>query len=242
MRSIRDRWLRSLTQEQFVALDPWHLVSHHESRGQWIAEVRGRLSTPLSDNEIISVLNIGLFRCFQSAISRNATCPADRRGAILIGSAILYIRRIGIAEVVNEMTGTAGAGTVASLDATAVNEEFRRSYDLDHDYYGNIAHYEESQQYSPQFLSDDMALTDQTGQEQHQRIEKVRHLVSVREHEVMRLAIIDRHNSVNISEILCLSKKQIWHTRRATKLKLADLARRSGVSEDLIQDCLAVES
>lgn len=90
MRSQRNNWLTGLSREEFAQLDPWEVVCHPESRPQWIAEVRSKLRVSLTDDEILSILQIGLYKAVASAIealsrcrASSTCCPYHRRGSQL---------------------------------------------------------------------------------------------------------------------------------------------------------------
>ena len=225
MRHIRTNWLAGLPCQQFLALDPWEFVCHDESRSQWIAEVRKVLTVRLRDDEILSVLYPGLYDATSAAIRNHDTKSAADRGRCLIGYALSYIRLYGLALVLEETPG-ASSYSFAELDTVS---DVPRAHALEHEYMQTSSNYIDGLQSAPQFLSDGVVLSDEGLQARHQHIETLRRFLSPREHQILRLAVLEQHRSVDMSEMLGLSQKQTWKVRRGLLRKLADIAIDQGV-------------
>lgn len=225
MRHIRTNWLAGLTCQQFLALDPWEFVCHEESRSQWIAEVRKVLTVRLRDDEILSVLYPGLHDVTASAVRNHGEKPAADRGRALIGYALSYIRLYGLALVLDETPG-ASAHSLTELDTVS---DIPRAHALEHEYMHASSNYMDGLQSLPQFLSDGIVLSDEGLQARHQHIETLRRFLSPREHQILRLAVLEQHRSVDMSEMLGLSQKQTWKVRRSLLRKLTEIAVDQGV-------------
>lgn len=230
MRNRRNDWLKSLSHDEFVHLDPWVFINHEDSRCQWIAEVRSKLRVSMTDDEIISILNLGLYECVRRAIANNQTAPAENRGAILIGSALQFIRLKGVAKVFDEIPGS-NALSLADIEASVAS---RRSHDLQDDYHTATSAYAEALEVAPVFLADGIVLADSVRQVQHRHIEQIRSLLTSREHQLLRLLLIDGQTPSAICEILDLSQKQVGKIRRGLKHKLCEIAVQSGLDQDAV--------
>ncbi|AVX92810.1 TPA: hypothetical protein L4847_000553 [Pseudomonas aeruginosa] len=230
MRSQRNNWLTGLSREEFAQLDPWEVVCHPESRPQWIAEVRSKLRVCLTDDEILSILQIGLYKAVASAIELYQDVEPHQRAAHIIGAALNYIRWDGRGDVLAEVPGSSAINM-----GDLVTELGPRSHSLQSDYMLASAQFSEALEYAPQFLADGVLLPDETGQTCHQYIEQIRHLLSAREHHILRLAVIENQESGAIAEILKISRKQTWKVRRGLKRKLAEIASEAGASKEFIR-------
>ena len=218
--SKRNNWLAALTCQQFRELDPWAFVCHDESRPQWIAEVRKKIRSRLSDDEILSVLYSDLYDTTQAAIRNYAEQPAAGRGAALIGYALSYIRIHGLAKIFDEIPVAQRANVVA-IDTVGSTP---RAHALEHEYSLAMTNFTDGLSVLPQFLSDGVVLSDEGLQAQHQNIERLRRFLSNREYQLLRLSVIEQHSSIDISEMLDLSTKQIWKIRRTLRDKLGEIA------------------
>lgn len=225
MHTQRNRWLAGLSNDEFAGLSVWEFISHPESRQQWIAEIRARLATRQTDIEILSTLYLGLHYTVTKAIERHRDAEPDRRGLIVIGSALAFIRKEGIASVFSELPGH-DRGCVISLDACI---DAHRSHGLEHDYFTTNTDYIESLPVTPQFLADEQAVPDLLFQERHTLCESIKHHLTPRETQVLRLMVIDTIDADDISEILDVSKRQVWKIQRELKLKLIAIAKESNV-------------
>lgn len=232
MYNQRNRWLTGLSVEEFAALCPWEFINHPESRSQWIAEVRKRLATRLSDNEILSTLYLGLHTTVSKAIARHAGTDPERRGTIIIGSALQYVRQEGIPAVFGEMGNGMPSGTTISLDACL---ESPRHNGFDSHYNSVNNDYTESLPTAPQFLADEQAVPDALIQERHYMCEAVRHHFTAQEVKVLRLLVVESLDAGDISQVLNVSKRQVWKLHRELRLKLCTLSREAGVSPHLIE-------
>jgi len=220
MRLIRSNWLAGLTCQQFLGLDPWEFVCHEESRGQWIAEVRKAIPVRLRDNEILSALYTGLYDTTKSAIRNHGEQAAADRGRCLIGYALSYIRLYGLAAILDELPGSKNC-SFFELDTVGVTP---RAHALEHEYMLATTNYTDGLTALPQFLSDGIVLSDEGLQARHQHIETLRRFLSPREHQVLRLAVLEQHQSVDMSDMLGLSRKQVWKVRRGLLKKLEEIA------------------
>ncbi len=227
MRSRRNDWLKSLSQAVFAQLDPWVFINHEDSRCQWVAEVRSKLRVAMPDDEILSILNIGLYECVRRAIANYKDAAPEDRGTILIGSALQYIRLKGIAKVFDEIPG-ANAVSLADIEASVAS---RRSHDLQDDYHTTTSDFTEALEVAPVFLSEGIVLADSTRQVLHRNIEKIRSLLTFREHQLLRLLVMDDQTPSAICEILDLSHKQVGKIRRGLKIKLGDIAVQTGLDQ-----------
>lgn len=225
MRSARNDYLTSLSRAEFASLDPWSFINDHESRKQWTAEVRMRLRVPMPDDEILSILSLGLYEAVSRSIVNHPDAAPEKRGLILFGAALQFIRRKGISLVFDEIPGTCELGASA-LEPTDLP---RRSHSLQGDYNTVSSSYEEALEASPVFLSEGVPLADFDMQVCHRYIEKIRCKLTTREHQMLRLVVIDEHSPSAISEILAVSQKQVSRVRRSLKAKLSALAAASGV-------------
>lgn len=233
MRHHRNAWLEALSPAEFAGLDPWVFINDEESRSQWLAVVRGRLRISMPDAEIHSILSVGLHTCISRAIRKNSEVDPDARGQLLIGSALAYIRRKGIAKIFDEIPG---ANTISVGNSESIGG--RRSHSLQDEYGELSSNYAEAIEQEPLFLSEGVVLSDTDMQGQHRLIERIRCLLTFREHQLLRLLVIDGHSPSNISEILGLTGKQIGKIRRNLKLKLAELATDAGLSSELVVEYL----
>lgn len=129
MRSQRNNWLTGLSREEFAQLDPWEVVCHPESRPQWIAEVRSKLRVSLTDDEILSILQIGLYKAVASAIELYQDVEPHQRAAHIIGAALNYIRWDGRGDVLAEVPGSSAINM-----GDLVTELGPRSHSLQSDY------------------------------------------------------------------------------------------------------------
>jgi hypothetical protein len=232
MHNQRDRWLAGLSNEEFANLCPWKFIDHTESRTQWVAEVRSRLTIRQSDQEILSALYVGLYNTVSKAIGRHACTAPESRGAIIIGSALAYIRTEGLAAIFGELTASAPSGTI-SIEACM---EAQRSHGLEHRYYSNNSEYIESLPVAPQFLADEQAVPDLLIQERHYLCEAIRHHLTAREGQVLRLMVIDTLEADDISQILRVTKRQVWKVQRELRMKLCRLSEIAGVSSKSIDE------
>ena len=228
MRNQRDSWLAGLSKDEFASLSAWSFITHEESRQRWIAVVRTKLTTRHTDSEILSSLYLGLFNTVTRAIQRHKDCAPDRRGSIVIGSALAYIRKEGIAALYNEIKGSTGVTTI-SLEALC--EEVPRFHTLEGSYLSANSDYNESVPVTPQFLAEEQAVADLLFQERHHLCESIKHHLTPREVQVMRLTVIDHLDAEDISEILQVSRRQVWKLQRELRLKLLDIAKATGVPE-----------
>lgn len=229
MRSQRNDWLSSLSKAEFAGLDPWIFINDEESRKQWVAEVRKRLRTSMPDEEIHSILCVGLHDAVSSAIRNHADTPPESRGLCLFGYALQFIRRKGIAKVFDEIPGSSTV-SLTSIDACS---QGRRSHMIQGDYYEAAMTYEEALEVSPVFLSDGVLLNDASIQAQHNFIEQIRCLLTQREHQILRLLVIEEQKPSVISEMLQMSTKQVAKIRRNLKTKLCSIAIETGVCAEL---------
>ncbi|MAG64951.1 MAG: hypothetical protein CMK74_03635 [Pseudomonadales bacterium] len=234
MRSARNDYLTSLSREEFASLDPWSFINDHESRKQWTAEVRMRLRVPMPDDEILSILSLGLYEAVSRSIANHPDTAPEKRGLILFGAALQFIRRKGISLVFDEIPGTCDIGG-STLEPTDFP---RRSHSLQGDYNTVSSSYEETIEASPVFLSEGVPLADFDMQVCHRYIERIRCKLTTREHQMLRLVVIDEHSPSAISEILSVSQKQCSRVRRSLKVKLAAMAAASGVDSANIQAAL----
>ncbi len=225
MRSSRNDYLTSLSRDEFASLDPWTFINDHESRKQWTAEVRRRLRVPMPDVEILSILSVGLYDAVHRSIANHLDAEPERRGLILFGAALQFIRRKGLSLVVDEIPGSFGMGTIEH----DLSDLPRRSHSLQDDYSTVSSSYEEALEASPVFLSEGIPLADTDMQVCHRYIETIRCKLTTREHQMLRLVVIDEHSLSAITEILAVSQKQVSRIRRNLKEKLAALAAASGV-------------
>jgi DNA-binding CsgD family transcriptional regulator len=235
MRSQRNNWLTGMTHDEFLQVDPWKIVCHPESRQQWIAEVRSKLRASLSDDEILSILHIGLHKAVVSALKHHKDVEPHRRATFVIGAALAYIRCEGIGSVFEEIPGS----TAINM-GDLVSDLGPRSHSMESDYHFASAQFSEALEYAPQFLADGTLLPDETGQTCHRYIEQIRHRLTSREHHILRLAVIENQCSVSIAEILNLSNRQTWKVRRGLKRKLEDIAAEVGASTDFIRSVAGV--
>ncbi|MGF6282247.1 DNA-binding CsgD family transcriptional regulator [Pseudomonas frederiksbergensis] len=220
MRLIRSNWLTGLTCHQFNELNPWDFVIHPESEEQWLAEIRQKLSIRLRDDEILSILYPGLFSTVKAAIKNYGDGPAENRGNFLCGYALKYIRIYGLALVVDEVPG-ANSYNVAELDTI---EQTPRAHALQHEYMQSSSNFTEGLDSQPQFLSDGVVLSNEALQIRHQNIEQIRRYLTPREHQILRLSVLERQESTDISDMLGLGKRQVWKVRRSLNRRLADIA------------------
>jgi hypothetical protein len=231
MHHHRNAWLEALSSAEFAALDPWVFINDEESRSQWLAEVRGKLRTVMPDAEIHSILSVGLYTCVERAIQTSPDTKPEDRGQLLIGSSLAFIRRKGIAQIFDEIPG---ANSYCHGDAMGG----RRSHSLQDEYGELISNYSEAIEQEPVFLSEGVVLSDAAMQSQHRLIERIRCLLTFREHQLLRLLVIDAQTPSNISDILGLSAKQIGKIRRNLKLKLAELAGKAGLPAEQVDEYL----
>lgn len=228
--SKRNDWLAALSCQQFLKLDPWAFVCHEESRPQWIAEVRKKIRSRLSDDEILSVLYSDLYDTTKSAIRNYAEQPAAGRGTALIGYALKYIRLHGLAKIFDEIPAAQRANVV-TIDTVG---SAPRAHALEHEYTLAVTDYTDGLSVLPQFLSDGVVLGDEGLQAQHQNIERLRRFLSTREYQLLRLSVLEQHSSIDISEMLDLSAKQVWKIRRTLRDKLGEIALDQGACPQLV--------
>lgn len=225
MRLVRSNWLAGLTSDQFLSLDPWEFVIHVESQQQWVAEIRSKLSVRLTDEELLQILYPGIYDATKSAIRNYAAGSPDGRGLCLIGYALSYIRKYGYARVIDEVPGS-GAFNFADLDGL---DYAPRAHGLEPDYLNTASNYTDSLSALPQFLSDGIVLSDEGLQKRHAHVETLRRFLTHREHQILRLAVLEQHCSVDMSSMLGLSEKQVWKVRRQLKVKLGEIAIDQGI-------------
>lgn len=254
---LRNNWLAGLTCQQFVNLNPWDFITHPASNGQWLGSIRSVLSTRLTDDELLSIVYPGLHTATTSAIRNHAkrseellattladlesrdASDADRKLALLnhgiatsrlrakclVGYALSYIEKYGLAEVVRELPGN-GTYSVNDLDTISLTP---RAHALQHEYMLNSSNYNDSLSSLPQFLSDGIVLSDEGLQQRHQNIEQIRRFLTPRQHQILRLAVIEQQAPSVMSEMLGLTTKQVWKVRRALNAKLGEIAEEVGV-------------
>lgn len=230
MRLVRNSWLAGLSRDQFLSLDPWTFVIHAESQQQWVAEIRSKLSVRLDDMELLQILSPGLYEATKCAIKNYADGAADGRGRCLIGYALSYIRKYGCALVIDEVPG-AGAYNFADLDAL---DFAPRAHGFEPDYQNAASNYTDSLSALPQFLSDGIVLSDEGLQKRHTFVEKLRRFLTHREHQILRLAVLEQHCSVDICSILGLGEKQVWKVRRQLNRKLCEIAIDQGITPEIV--------
>lgn len=228
--SKRNDWLAGLSCQQFLRLDPWAFVCHEESRPQWIAEVRKKIRSRLADDEILSVLYSDLHDTTQAAIRNYADQPAAGRGTALIGYALSYIRLHGLAKIFDEIPDV-HRGNVVAIDTIGSTP---RAHALEHEYALAASDYTDGLSVLPQFLSDGVVLGDEGLQARHQNIERLRRFLTTREYQLLRLSVLEQHTSIDISEMLELSTKQVWKIRRTLRDKLGEIALDQGVCPHLV--------
>lgn len=230
MRLIRSNWLAGLSTLQFKNLSPWDFVIHPESKEQWLAEIRQRLSIRLRDEEVLSILFPGLHDAVKAAIKNYGDKPAEGRGKCLIGYALQYIRVYGLAEVVDEVPGS-NSFNVAELDTI---EQTPRAHALQHSYMLSCSDFNEGLNTQPQFLSDGVVLSNEALQISHQNIEQIRRYLTPREHQILRLSVLERQEPTDISVMLGLGKRQVWKVRRSLNRRLSEIAIDQGVCPDYV--------
>lgn len=229
MRHHRNAWLEALTPAEFAGLDPWLFINDEESRKQWLAEVRSKLRISMSDEEIHSILSVDLYLCISRAIRKNTKVKPEDRGLLLIGSALAYIRRKGVAKIFDEIPGVKN---ISLCEYHSLGG--RRSHALQDEYGELTSSYAETIEQAPVFLSEGVVLPDTGMQSQHRLIELIRCRLTSREYQLLRLLVIDGHSPANIGDILELQAKQVGKIRRNLKLKLAELAVHAGISPELV--------
>ncbi|WP_409286809.1 helix-turn-helix domain-containing protein [Pseudomonas guariconensis] len=220
MRLVRNTWLAGLTSEQFLNLDPWAFVLHDESNQQWIAEIRSKISVRLKDDEILQIVYPGLHDTTRSAIRNHGSGNPEGRGKCLLGYALAYLRKYGCALVIEETPGY-GTYSVTDLDGLPFAP---RAHGFSAEYHSSVSEYTDSLSAVPQFLSDGVVLSDEGLQERHRNIETLRRFLTPREHQILRLAVLEQHKSGDMGTIMGLGAKQVWKVRRALKRKLASIA------------------
>jgi DNA-binding CsgD family transcriptional regulator len=179
----------------------------------------------MPDIEILSILSLGLYDAISRSIVNHPDAEPSRRGLILFGAALQFIRRRGISLVFDEIPGTCSVGSV-EFD---LSNYPRRSHSLQDDYHTVSSSYEEALEASPVFLSEGVPLADADMQLCHRYIETIRCKLTTREHQMLRLVVIDDHSPCAITEILAVSQKQVSRIRRSLKEKLAAMAASSGI-------------
>ncbi|MBM5458769.1 hypothetical protein H8F21_14470 [Pseudomonas sp. P66] len=230
MRLVRNSWLAGLSHEQFLNLDPWEFVTHDESQQQWVAEIRTKLSVRLSDVELLHIVYLGLFDATKNAIRNYAGGAPEGRGRCLIGYALSYIRKYGCAQVIEEVPG---AGAYQLVDEDALDYA-PRAHGLEPDYLNAASNYTDSLSALPQFLSDGIVLSDEGLQKRHIHVERLRRFLTHREHQILRLAVLEQHCSVDMCSMLGLGEKQVWKVRRQLNRKLGDIAIDQGISPEIV--------
>lgn len=160
MHTQRNRWLAGLSKEEFESLNPWQFIAHEESKTQWIAEVRQKLTIKRPDQEILSALYVGLYDTVSRALARHKDIAPERRAFVVIGSALAYVRQEGIPALYNELIGSNFIVSTDYIDAM-------RSHGLEHEYASINRDYIESLPSQPQFLADEQPVGDTQIQERH---------------------------------------------------------------------------
>ena len=229
MHTQRNRWLAGLSKEEFVGLDPWQFIAHNESKAQWIAEVRQKLTVKRPDQEILSALYVGLYDTVSRALARHKDIAPERRAFVVIGSALAYVRQEGLPALYNELIGS---DFVVSSECV----EALRSHRLEDTYSSNTRDYIESLPSQPQFLADEQPVGDTQIQERHILCELARIHLTQRELEVMRLMVIDTLCAEDIAEALGVTKRQVWKVQQRIRMKLLELAAMAGVNASLITE------
>lgn len=229
MHTQRNRWLAGLSKEEFVGLDPWQFIAHTESKAQWIAEVRQKLTVKRPDQEILSALYVGLYDTVSRALARHKDIAPERRAFVIIGSALAYVRQEGLPALYNELIGSDFIVSSDCIDAM-------RSHGLEHEYASINRDYIESLPSQPQFLADEQPVGDTQIQERHILCELARIHLTQRELEVMRLMVIDTLGADDIAEALAVTKRQVWKVQQRIRAKLLDLATMAGVATPLITE------
>lgn len=230
MRLVRNSWLSGLTSDQFLSLDPWAFVIHDESQQQWVAEIRSKISVRLNDVELLHILYPGLYEATKSAIKNYGIGVPEGRGKCLIGYALSYIRKYGCAMIIDEVPGS-GAYNFADLDAL---DYAPRAHGLEPDYLNAASNYTDSLSALPQFLSDGIVLSDEGLQKRHTFVEKLRRFLTHREHQILRLAVLEQHCSLDMCSMLGLGEKQVWKVRRQLNRKLCEIALDQGISPEMV--------
>ncbi|MCU9527569.1 helix-turn-helix domain-containing protein [Pseudomonas mosselii] len=230
MRLVRNSWLAGLSSDQFLNLDPWAFVIHGESQQQWVAEIRLKLSVRLSDEELLQIVYPGLCDATKNAIKNYADGAPEGRGRCLIGYALSFIRKYGCALVIDEVPG-AGAYQLGDLDAL---DYAPRAHGLEPDYLNAASSYTDSLSVLPQFLSDGIVLSDEGLQKRHIHVETLRRFLTHREHQILRLAVLEQHCSVDMCSMLGLGEKQVWKVRRQLNRKLSEIAIDQGISPEIV--------
>lgn len=229
MHTQRNRWLAGLSKEEFEGLNPWQFIAHEESKTQWIAEVRQKLTIKRPDQEILSALYVGLYDTVSRALARHKDIAPERRAFVVIGSALAYVRQEGIPALYNELIGSDFIVSSDYIDAM-------RSHGLEHEYASINRDYIESLPSQPQFLADEQPVGDTQIQERHILCELARIHLTQRELEVMRLMVIDTLGADDIAEALAVTKRQVWKVQQRIRVKLLDLATMAGVATPLITE------
>lgn len=229
MHTQRNRWLAGLSKEEFEGLNPWQFIAHEESKTQWIAEVRQKLTIKRPDQEILSALYVGLYDTVSRALARHKDIAPERRAFVVIGSALAYVRQEGIPALYNELIGSDFIVSSDYIDAM-------RSHGLEHEYASINRDYIESLPSQPQFLADEQPVGDTQIQERHILCELARIHLTQRELEVMRLMVIDTLSADDIAEALAVTKRQVWKVQQRIRVKLLDLANMAGVATPLITE------
>lgn len=257
MRLNRNNWLAGLTCQEFLNLDPWTFITHPASLGQWEAAVRSSITVRMSDDEILSILYPGLHTATFSAIRNYAKKSADEliaiqadlasRGAdaiekdlallnhqiktsrlrvkCLVGYALSYIQKYGLALIIEELPGHESY-LFTELDTI---DHTPRAHALQHEYMLTSSNYNDSLTALPQFLSDGVVLSDEGLQLRHQYIETIRRFLTPRQHQILRLSVIEQQEPAVMSEMLGLTTKQVWKVRRALNARLGEIAIDAGV-------------
>ncbi|MCK1788924.1 hypothetical protein [Pseudomonas violetae] len=231
MRLVRNNWLAGMSCQQFLNLDPWAFVIHAESQQQWVAEIRSKITLRLDDEELLQILYPGLFDATKSAIKNYQDGSPEGRGRCLIGYALSYIRKYGCALIIDEVPGT-GTYNFADLDAL---DYAPRAHGLQPDYQNTASNYTDSLSALPQFLSDGIVLSDEGLQLRHQHVEKLRRFLTHRQYQILRLAVLEQHCSVDMCSMLGLCERQVWKVRRELNRKLCEIAIDQGISPQVLQ-------
>lgn len=159
------------------------------------------------------------------ALLNHGIATSRLRAKCLVGYALSYIGKYGLAEVVRELPGN-GTYSVNDLDTFSLTP---RAHALQHEYMLNSSNYNDSLSSLPQFLSDGIVLSDEGLQQRHQNIEQIRRFLTPRQHQILRLAVIEQQAPSVMSEMLGLTTKQVWKVRRALIAKLGEIAEEVGV-------------
>lgn len=212
---IREQWLAGMSREEFAGMCPWQFVMHPESVGQWEAEFAKAFKLRrYSRDELLSLIAAGLYGVVRRQLQKYGDAPPERRAQILIGSCIQYVRTNAVkAAVLFEP----GDPQTLSLEGLI---ELPRTHGLQDEYSLHADSFREALQVAPQYLSEGVVLEDENLQRRHAHVESIRVYLKQREHQVLRLLLIERLESDAIAETLNVCRRQVWRLRRSLITKL----------------------